>query len=89
MLNIKLLFEKSEKGAESTGSRERSHIDATEKLWIHSIIKDDQKKVKELLEERLDLLEYRDYILGVCSIIITQYFFIAFYLFYWTILFVM
>merc|ERR1712131_498720 len=51
-------------GAESTGSRERSHIDATEKLWIHSIIKDDQKKVKELLEERLDLLEYRDYILG-------------------------
>jgi len=52
-------------GAESTGSRERSHIDATEKLWIHSIIKDDQKKVKELLEERLDLLEYRDYILGV------------------------
>ena len=67
MLNVKLLhvFDKSKKGAESTGSRERSHIDATEKLWIHSIIKDDQKKVKELLEERLDLLEYRDYILGV------------------------
>ena len=65
MLNINLLFAKPKTGAESTGSRERSHIDATEKLWIHSIIKDDQKKVKELLEERLDLLEYRDYILGV------------------------
>ena len=43
----------------------RTRIDDIEKSWIRAITKNDQAKVKALLEERVDLLDYRDYILGV------------------------
>ena len=43
----------------------RTRIDDIEKAWIRAITKNDQAKVKSLLEERVDLLDYRDYILGV------------------------
>ena len=43
----------------------RTRIDDIEKAWIRAITKNDQEKVKSLLEERVDLLDYRDYILGV------------------------
>ena len=43
----------------------RTRIDDVEKTWIRAITKNDAAKVKSLLEERVDLLDYRDYILGV------------------------
>jgi len=56
----------SSTGGESTASREsqRTRIDDVEKAWIRAITKNDGAKVKTLLEERVDLLDYRDYILG-------------------------
>lgn len=43
----------------------RTRIDETEKSWIRAITKNDYKKVQQMLEERVDLLDYRDYICGV------------------------
>lgn len=52
------------KSAESTASRDRSRLDSTDKQWIQAIMNNDQAKVKKMLDERVEWLEYRDYILG-------------------------
>jgi hypothetical protein len=52
------------KSAESTASRDRSRLDSTDKQWIQAIMNNDQKKVRNMLEERIGWLDYRDYILG-------------------------